>query len=104
MPDPTAAERARLVIDAQIDHVTGANAFAAQDAVDTLLADPSLLFDLAEEAGALEQVGWCHRRSDEVRIEKPWYGPYELIEDPNHDGEQFGDWPVYRRVEGERDG
>lgn len=54
--NPSAAERARKVIAKRLDWSSNA-LLAADDAVTTLLADPSLLAALAVEAGGMEHIG-----------------------------------------------
>ena len=64
----------------------------AEEIIDLLKSDPALLFDLALEAGALEQkaIGWRTVKGYRVRLWYPGEVPSEFAERPD---------PLYRRVE-----
>lgn len=67
--------------------------FLAEEALAALAADEWVV-------GKFEQVGWIdYERSDEERQRRSGYGRFALIEFGDHDGEQYGNEPVYRRLD-----
>lgn len=72
--------------------------FIADRVVEFLGANPSLLFDLAVEAGVLEETGkaGCTEYSDCRGGDHEWFFRFEDASDLDED---HPIWPVYRRAD-----